>query len=113
MLHDGAADGDAARASTKHRQVFGRGIALLDEVLRRSNHVVDGVLLGLLPPGIVPGFAELSAASRVHEGEHPPSLNPCQCARAKGRIYRSSISAIAFVKGWVRAIQCQAFLTEY
>src|SRR5271156_2358363 len=104
MLHNGTADCDATRAGATHCQMCGRRVSLLDKVLSSSNHVVDGVLLGFLPPCIVPGFAELSAASRVHDGPHSPSFNPSQNAGREGWIIRNSVSAVAVVKGWMRAI---------
>src|ERR1700734_886165 len=54
MLGDGATDGDAAGAGASNRQMRGRRIPLLNQVLSRGDHVVDGVLLGLLLARLMP-----------------------------------------------------------
>src|SRR5262249_37343112 len=69
-LGDRAADQDPARAGAGARQLARAGVALLRQVLGAGDEVLPGVGLGLLVPGLAPGFTLLRAAARVAIGHH-------------------------------------------
>ncbi len=99
------ADQQAAVGSAGDRQLAGRCVAFVDQVLRRGDEVVEHVLLVLQHPRPVPLLAVLAAASQVGLGVDAAQLEPDQTAGREARRHADVEAAVAVEVGRVRAIE--------
>ena len=80
------------RPSTARRP---SGEALVDEPVGGGVEVVEHVLLGVPPPGVVPGLALLEAAAQPGDGIQTAGLAPCRDLRRPHRRLGDGEAAIA------------------
>ena len=67
-----ATDGDAAGAAAAAGKVLGRGVVVVDQILPTGDEVENGVELGALLAGKVPGLAVLAAAAHMCDRHTSP-----------------------------------------
>ena len=73
-LGDGSANSDSSSARPFSCQLRRGSVFVFDQVLSAGKKVVNRVLLGQQPSGIVPVFPILSAAAHVCDGKNSSSL---------------------------------------
>src|SRR3989442_940448 len=84
-LRDRRADEQPAVRPTADREPHGRGVALLDQVLRRRDEVVEHVLLLLVHARLVPLLAVLAAAPQGGHRVYAPPLEPRERGHREAR----------------------------
>ena len=102
----------AAVAAALDRQVRGRRVLLVDQVLEGRGEIVEHVLLVRQVAGRVPFLAVLAAAAEVHDRDHEPLVEQHAQRRPKVRFNIDPVPAVAGHQARIGAVELRRLRNE-
>ena len=91
-------------------RVLRRSIFVVDQILRASQKIGDGISLGAFAAAAVPILTVFPAAANVRHRYHAAALQPRQRSRIERRIIGNAIRPISVQQRGMRAIHLQPAL---